>query len=77
MSLMQPSAFAILRYHEQFLLQCKDGQHPVDPEVAEFLTTQTVRGMLKDVIDRGSGLLSQSQELWRPYLEWEVSAAQM
>ncbi|KAK8858792.1 hypothetical protein IAR55_003022 [Kwoniella newhampshirensis] len=52
------------------------GEEPtltVSEEVAEFLTSDTVRSMLQAVSQRSQGLLSESQAVWQPWLDWEVS----
>ena len=74
------AAVEILRRHMDFILACgvftiTEGstQILVSQEATEFLSSETVRGMLEGIVDRGRGLLSESSALWQLWLEWEIS----
>ncbi|KAL1413103.1 Splicing factor [Vanrija albida] len=71
---------AVLEHHIKFILRAAgvagpEGEEPwtVDAEVAEYLNTDSVRGLIKGVVDRGIGLLSSSQQLWQLWRDWEQS----
>lgn len=44
----------------------------VDEEVSAFLDIGTTRGLIKVVVDLGNGLLSESQQLWQLWIDWEL-----
>ncbi|WOO76790.1 putative RNA-binding protein [Vanrija pseudolonga] len=73
---------AVLEHHINFILQAAgaastddsaDEPWTVDAEVAEYLNTESVRDQLKGAVHRGIGLLSNSQQLWQLWRDWEVS----
>lgn len=76
------AALAVLLRHVEFVLGCVSGSagiattdgtaHQVNDDVSTFLTADSVRGMLRAVLARGSGLLTESHLLWQPYLDWEM-----
>ena len=37
------------------------------------MADDAVRGMLRGVVHRGNGLLSESHLLWQPWLDWEYA----
>lgn len=44
-----------------------------DDELAEFLSTETVRETLRGLTKRSNGLLSDSQRVWQPWIDWELA----
>lgn len=44
----------------------------VDEEVSAFLDIETTRGLIKAAVDLGNGLLSESQQLWQLWIDWEL-----
>ncbi|ORX37192.1 hypothetical protein BD324DRAFT_681110 [Kockovaella imperatae] len=72
-------SFKLLDHNLRFILRCAGIPEPlgVDAELEAFLEKETVRSMLKEVVDRGRGLLSQSSALWNSYMDWELSVAEM
>jgi Tfp pilus assembly protein PilW len=60
----------ILRRHIEFILQAADTSNE---DLASILTPDYLRGMLRGVVERGMGLLSESQQLWLLWLEWETN----
>lgn len=44
-----------------------------DDELAEFLSTETVRETLRGLTKRANGLLSDSQRVWQPWIDWELA----
>ena len=82
-------AVAIYLRHIEFLLSCAgptlsaeseisetSRTFAVDTDVAEFLVADTTRSMLRRVVQRGQGLLSESHLLWQLWLDWEMSILQ-
>lgn len=45
----------------------------MDEELAEFLSTETVRETLRGLTKRANGLLSDSQRVWQPWIDWELA----
>ena len=76
---MKPSAIAVLRRHFDFILsltqKSDDPSSSSDPELIEFLTRPTVEGLMRTVAEKSNGLLSSSQEVWDPFLEWVKESA--
>lgn len=44
-----------------------------DNELADFLSTDTVRETLRGLTKRSNGLLSDSQRVWQPWIDWELA----
>ncbi|EIW67704.1 hypothetical protein TREMEDRAFT_69686 [Tremella mesenterica DSM 1558] len=76
---------AVLVRHVEFILRCTSHLYPppedsqlskpsisVEADVAEFLSEETVRGMLQGVVQRGNQLLGESHLLWQPWIDWEL-----
>ncbi|ORY30589.1 hypothetical protein BCR39DRAFT_529041 [Naematelia encephala] len=54
--------------------------HPpnqVESDLAEILVEDTVREMIRGVVIRGEGLLSESHLLWQLALDWEIGLLQL
>jgi len=76
------TALAILLRHIEFVLACAGGSAgivttdgndiQIDEEVSSFLAEDVVRGTIRAILARGSGLLVESHLLWQPYLDWEI-----
>ncbi|OWZ67231.1 hypothetical protein AYX14_00331 [Cryptococcus neoformans] len=73
----------IILQHVKFIIACFKAGHdpqsseealevPVDEEVAAFLDVGTTRGLIKAATDLGNGLLSESQQLWQLWIDWEL-----
>lgn len=86
------TAVAVLTLHARFLLGLVGGsgkegeegeergegatQLSGDPEVLEFLDTETLRGMLRDLALRSQCLVNQGDELWQLWIDWELKNLQ-
>lgn len=44
-----------------------------DDELNEFLSPDTVRETLRGLTKRANGLLSDSQRVWQPWIDWELA----
>ncbi|EJT49300.1 hypothetical protein A1Q1_01600 [Trichosporon asahii var. asahii CBS 2479] len=44
-----------------------------DDELNEFLSPETVRETLRGLTKRTNGLLSDSQRVWQPWIDWELA----
>lgn len=76
-------ALSIILQHVKFIIACFKAGHtpqsseealevPVDEEVSAFLDVGTTRGLIKAAVDLGNGLLSESQQLWQLWIDWEL-----
>lgn len=45
----------------------------MDEELSEFLSPETVRETLRGLTKRTNGLLSDSQRVWQPWIDWELA----
>lgn len=44
-----------------------------DTELTEFLSADMVRETLRGLTERVNGLLSDSQRVWQPWIDWELA----
>ncbi|EAL22747.1 hypothetical protein CNBB1950 [Cryptococcus deneoformans B-3501A] len=76
-------SLSIILQHVKFIIACFKAGHtpqsseealevPVDEEVSAFLDVGTTRGLIKAAVDLGNGLLSESQQLWQLWIDWEL-----
>ncbi|KAL0254058.1 hypothetical protein I308_101437 [Cryptococcus tetragattii IND107] len=74
---------SIILQHVKFIITCFKASHnpqsceeamevAVDEEVSAFLDIGTTRGLIKVAVDLGNGLLSESQQLWQLWIDWEL-----
>ncbi|WVO20839.1 uncharacterized protein IAS62_002139 [Cryptococcus decagattii] len=74
---------SIILQHVKFIITCFKASHDpqsseetmeiaVDEEVSAFLDIGTTRGLIKVAVDLGNGLLSESQQLWQLWIDWEL-----
>ncbi|KGB79737.2 hypothetical protein CNBG_5575 [Cryptococcus deuterogattii R265] len=74
---------SIILQHVKFIITCFKASHnpqsseeamevAVDEEVSAFLDIETTRGLIKAAVDLGNGLLSESQQLWQLWIDWEL-----
>ncbi|WVQ78414.1 hypothetical protein IAT38_000500 [Cryptococcus sp. DSM 104549] len=74
----------ILLRHSQFILSCFNAAQPssasedqpafpVDSELAEYFSSpETTQKYLGDLLEKGKGVLNESQQLWQPLIDWET-----
>ncbi|WVN86727.1 uncharacterized protein L203_101899 [Cryptococcus depauperatus CBS 7841] len=74
----------VLLKHSNFIISCYNARYPVDTseiqdeisvgeEITEFLDIDTTRGLLQAITKQGLGILSESQQLWQLWIDWEMS----
>lgn len=68
----------ILERHVRFItalavLPSEEGEFSKDDELAQFLSAETVRETLRGLTKRANGLLSDSQRVWQPWIDWELA----
>ena len=72
-------AVAILLRHMEFLLslyravRLSKGAPEQQADVTEFLSDEAIRDFLQGIVNRGQGLLGDSNLLWQQWLDWELS----
>ncbi|CAK9779644.1 hypothetical protein CC85DRAFT_289288 [Cutaneotrichosporon oleaginosum] len=66
---------SILTQHATFLVSLAEGAEGAqkgDEEVRAYLHAETLRGMLRDLAERSSGVLNATG-VWQAWIDWEVS----
>lgn len=68
-------AIEILQRHITFIIGIRQAieTSEVNEEIAEFLTLDSARQLVQGAVRKGEGLLSQSEDLWKLWLDWELS----
>jgi hypothetical protein len=71
--LILPTASDLLHRHVAFIIECfESDQETGDPDLMGLLTPDYTRDLLREVMAKASGLLSDSSRIWNTWAEWEM-----